>query len=264
MFYCRMAKQDSKTRLRTRRQITMNIWKQQTTPPTYKEMICLALSDLKQNKGSPRHVILNYICDNFDIKRRTIASRRLNAALKTGVSDGTFRKSKGTNTILEKYFIGDMKGLGTHKITTKLPKKALCVKTKTAKVTKSEPIQNKRRIRSKQRERSDQNMRLVNSQMTLKRNIRKERKVSKQVSRSESQVTSTYKVSKHRKVSQQGTLSKSQVTPRRKSPKQRKVNQQGTLSKSQLISKRKSPRQGKVSKQWTLSKSHVTLKRKSP
>ena len=167
-------------------------------------MIYLALCDLKQDKGSPRHVILNYICDNFNIKRRTIASRRLNFALKIGVSDGTFRKSKGTNTIPDKYFIGDMKGLGTHTIATKLPKNALCVKTKTAKVTKSEHIQNKRRIKSKQRERSDQNMRLVNSQMTLKRNIPKERKVSKQVSRSESQVTSTYKGSKHRKGSQQG------------------------------------------------------------
>ena len=227
-----MAEQDSKTSLRTRHQITMNVWKQNTKPPAYKEMICLALCDLKQNKGSPRHVILNYICDNFNIKRRTIASRRLNSALKIGVSDGTFRKSKETNTIPGKYFIGDMKSLGTHTITTKLPKKALCVRTKTAKVTKSEPIQNKRRMRSKQRERADKDICLVKSQVALIKKIPKERKVDQHTSYSENQVSSNYK---SRKVSQQGTLSKSQVTPKMKSPKQRKVDQQRTLSKFQSV-----------------------------
>ena len=79
--------------LRTRQQIAKNVLKQTTNPLSYKEMVRIALFDLKQTEGTSPEAILNYICENYDVKNNAIASRRLAVALTKGVSDGAFRKS---------------------------------------------------------------------------------------------------------------------------------------------------------------------------
>ena len=146
-----MAKKDSRARLRSRKHITK---KQKTKPPQCKEMIRLAIIDLKEVKGTPQDAIIDYICSNFDIRNKTTLSRHLSIALKTGVNDGSFRQSKGSDTIV-RYSIGDSNGSETHKEGTKITKRELGVKTKAAQVTKSNPVQNMRQIPSKQKERAD-------------------------------------------------------------------------------------------------------------
>ena len=187
--YYSMAEQESKTSLGTIKQVTKkNALKQKTNPPTYKETIRSALLDLKEAKGTQRDAILNYICTYYHITNNAIASRRLNLALTAGVSDGTFKKSKGTNNKPDKYFIGDAKGLKTHTVTTKLPKTVLCLKTKTAQATKSKPQPNKRPIRSKQGERAYRKVPLVKTKVALKRKTPKQRNIPQQERHSESNV----------------------------------------------------------------------------
>ena len=171
-----MAKTDSKTRLRSRNQITK---KQKTKPPLCKEMIRQAIIDLKEAKGTPRDAILNYICRNYNIRNKTTLSRQLSIALKTGVNDGLFRQSKATDNII-RYSIGDTKDLETHKAATKITKREIGVKTKASKVTNSKPVQNKRRITQKQNERANKKVCLVKSTESSRSSRWKQRKVSKQ------------------------------------------------------------------------------------
>ena len=178
-----MAEQGSRARLRSRKQNT----KQQTPKPLpCKEMIRLAIVDLKEGKGTPREAILYYICANYGIRNKTIFSRRLSIALKTGVNDGSFRESKATDTII-RYSIGDTKGSETHKVATKSTKRDLGVETKASQVTKSKPVQNKRRSVSNQKERECP----VKSKVTLKSKGSNRRKVCKQKASSNSDIAQT-------------------------------------------------------------------------
>ena len=173
-----MAEQESKTSLRTRKRITKkNVLKQKPKPPSYKEMIRLALFDLKEAKGTSRDDILNYICAKYDIKINAIASRRLNVALKAGVSDGTFKKSKGTNKMVDRYFIGVTKVLETRKVGRKPAKMGLRMKTKTVK--KSKPQQNKCRIKPQEKRRAGKKVQLVKSQVKSKRKSPEQEVLSK-------------------------------------------------------------------------------------
>ena len=146
-----MAEQGSRARLRSRKQITKE---QKSKLPPCKEMIRLAFIDLKEAKGTPRENILNYICTNYEISNKTIFSRRLSIALKTGVNDGSFRESKGSDNII-RYSIGDTKCSETHHVVTKITKREIGVETNASKVTKSKPVQNKRHIKPKQKERAN-------------------------------------------------------------------------------------------------------------
>ena len=187
-----MADQDSRTRLRSRTQITK---KHKPKPPPCKEMIRLAIIGLKEAKGTPRDAILNYICTNYDIRNKTIISRRLSIALKTGVNDGSFRQSKGPYTIV-RYSIVDTNDSETHRVATKTTKRKFDVKAKAAQVTKSNPVQNKRKITSKQTERADKNMCLVKSKVALNSDRCKRRKVSKEEARSNKDIAQTTKTLK--------------------------------------------------------------------
>ena len=178
-----MAKKDSRTRLGSRKQITK---KQKSKPPSCKEMVRQAIVDLKEAKGTQRDAILNYICTNYDIRNKTILSRRLSIALKTGVNDGSFRQSKATDTII-RYSIGDTKGSETQKVATKRTKRDLGVETKASQVTKTKPVQNKRRNVSNQKERECP----VKSKVTLKSKSSNRRKVSKQKPSSNSDIAQT-------------------------------------------------------------------------
>ena len=178
-----MAEQGSRARLRSRKQ---NTKQQNPKPLPCKEMIRLAIVDLKEAKGTPREAILNYICSNYDIRNKTIFSRRLSIALKIGVNDGSFRESKATDTII-RYSIGDTKGSVTHKVATKRTKRDLGVETKASQVTKSKPVQSKRRNLSNQKERECP----VKSKVTLQSKSSNRRKVSKQKPSSNSDIAQT-------------------------------------------------------------------------
>ena len=173
--YCSMAKTDSRTRLRSRKQITK---KQKTKSPPCKEMIRQTIIVLKEAKGTPRDAILNYICRNYNIRNKTTLSRQLSIALKTGVNDGFFRQSKATDNII-RYSIGDTKDLETHNAATKITKREICVKTKASKVTNSKPVQNKMRITQKENEKANKNVSLVKSKESSRSSRCKRRKVSK-------------------------------------------------------------------------------------
>ena len=121
-----MADQDSRTRLRSRKQITK---KHKPKPQPCKEMIRLAIIGLKEVKGTPQDAILNYICSNFDIRNKTTLSRQLSIALNTGVNDGSFRQSNGTATIV-RYWIGETNGSETHKVATKSRRGKLMLRQK--------------------------------------------------------------------------------------------------------------------------------------
>ena len=184
-----MTDKESSGYLGTRKLITRkNVSKQKPKPPSYKEMVCSALFDLKGAKGTPRDAILNYICTNYDIKNNALASRRLNVALTAGISDGTFRKSKGTNEMVDRYFIGVTKVLETRKVAEKPAKMGLRVKTKTANIKKSKPQQNKSRIKPQQKGRAGKRVQLVKSQVKSKRKRPEQRNISKQEVLSKSDV----------------------------------------------------------------------------
>ena len=182
-----MSKKESSGYLGARKQVTRKKFsKQKPKPPSYKEMIRSALFDLMRAKGIQRDVILNYICTNYDIKNNALASRRLNVALTAGVSDGTFRKSKGTNKMVDRYFIGVTKVLETRKVARKPTKMGLRVKTKTVK--KSKHQQNKSRIKPQQKGRADKKVQLVKSQVKSKRKRPEQRQISQQEVLSKSDV----------------------------------------------------------------------------
>ena len=182
-----MTDKESSGYLGARKQVTRkNVSKQKQKPPSYKEMIRSALFDLKGAKGTPRDAILNYICTNYDIKNNALASRRLNVALIAGVSDGTFRKSKGTNKMIDRYFIGVTKVFETRKVARKSTKMGLRVKTKTVK--KSKPQQNKSRIKPQKKGRAGKKVQLVKSQVKSKRKRPEQRQISQQEVLSKSDV----------------------------------------------------------------------------
>ena len=182
-----MTDKESSGCLRARKQVTRkNFSKQKPKPPSYKEMIRSALFDLMGAKGTQRDVILNYICTNYDIKNNALASRRLNVALTDGVSDGTFRKSNGTNKMVDRYFIGVTKVLETRKVARKPAKMGLRVKTKTVK--KSKHQQNKSRIKPQQKRRAGKKVQLVKSQVKSKRKRPEQRQISQQEVLSKSDV----------------------------------------------------------------------------
>ena len=184
-----MTDKESSGYLGTRKLVTRkNVSKQKPKPPSYKEMVRSALFDLMGTKGTPRDAILNYICTHYDIKNNALASRRLNVALTAGVSDGTFRKSKGTNKMVDRYFIGVTKVLESRKVAKKPAKMGLRVKTKTANIKKSKPQQNKSRIKPQQKGRAGKRVQLVKSQVKSKRKSPEQRNISQQEVLSKSDV----------------------------------------------------------------------------
>ena len=64
--------------------------------PKYIEMIGKAISTLKERGGSSRQAILKYIQANYKVGTGVAVNSRLKLALKSGVTKGSLKQSKGT------------------------------------------------------------------------------------------------------------------------------------------------------------------------
>lgn len=102
--------------------------------PTYSEMVQQAVSTLKERGGSSRQAILKYIMKNFNVglDDKPVNSR-LKLALRSGVTKGTLKQSKGTGAS-GSFKVGEVKA---EKKPKKIVKKKPATKKPAAKKAKT-------------------------------------------------------------------------------------------------------------------------------
>ena len=106
--------------------------------PKYSEMVAAAVGSLKERGGSSRQAILKYIKATYKVGDSAQVNAHLKMALRTGVTNGALKQSKGTGAagsfkLGEKPKVKDVKPKAAKKITK--PKVAKPKKTPTKKTT---------------------------------------------------------------------------------------------------------------------------------
>ena len=120
----------------------------ETKLPRYSEMVRVALTDMKQFKGSTNKDILKYTASKYGLSETTKVTSALDVALKTGVRNGTLIKIdngyKLVNTEEEKQnTFKTKKGMSVQKGQEKVKEK-IAKASKVKKVSKSETAKQKR------------------------------------------------------------------------------------------------------------------------
>ena len=102
-----------------------------TVHPKYPEMIAAAVGSLNERGGSSRLAIFKYIVANYNFgKNETVVNTHLKMALRSGVEDGSLKRTKGTGA-MGSFRLGEK--AAPKKAVAKKPKAAVAKKAKSPK-----------------------------------------------------------------------------------------------------------------------------------
>jgi hypothetical protein len=88
--------------------------------PSYKDMICEALLNLKNRNGSSRIAIRNYICSTYKGVTETMAKTQISRALREGLENGLFQQNKQSFRVATKQRPNVKKRMNKNSRTSKL------------------------------------------------------------------------------------------------------------------------------------------------